>query len=179
MENLPSELVLIILSCNASAWAIISQLNRRYYAISRRLKDPKRHFSHHILEPFAEYLILPNGLRHGAYASYYDAEKTRYREIRHYNMGISEGDFANFNEEGTMVMRGSYLGGLYHGQCTQFRADGTVCCIVNYNHGILDGIQIHYYNNGQVHNYYVIRQNKYTVYQEYLPDGTLNHHFNG
>lgn len=179
MENLPSELILHISSFNAAAWATISRLSRRYCAIARQLNDPKSHFSVYIAEPFAEYLLLPNGLLHGAYASYYDVEKTRYREIRYYNTGISEGEFVNFNDAGVVIIRGSYLRGLYHGCFTQYRADGTVCCIVNYQNGILDGPQTHYYNNGRVHNYYVIRQNKYTVYQEYLPDGTLNHHFNG
>lgn len=179
MEILPTELILLISSFDATTYNRISRLSRRHNAITRRLQDPKGHFSCYVSEPFAEYLTLPNGDRHGAFASYYDAAKTRTREIRYYNTGITEGEFVEFDDAGEVVIRGSYLRGLYHGKFTQYRPDGTVCCIVNYHNGILEGPQTHYYNNGRVHNYYVIRQNKYTVYQEYLPDGTLNHQFNG
>jgi hypothetical protein len=179
MEELPLELILIIASENPSAYATISRLSRRYYAVTRRLLDPKSHFSSYISEPFAEYLVLPNGLRHGGFISYYDVEKTKTRDVRYYNMGVPEGDFVEFDGNGAVIIRGSYKSGLYHGRFVQYRPDGTICCIVNYLNGILDGPQTHYYNNGRVHNYYVIRQNKYTVYQEYLPDGTLNHHFDG
>ncbi|QJX71582.1 antitoxin component YwqK [Faustovirus] len=179
MENLPSEIVLLVSSFNAAAYATISRLSRRYYTITRRLVNPKRHFSYYVSEPFAEYLMLPNGLRHGAFRSYYDAEKTRSRDIRYYNMGIPDGDFVEFDESGQEIIRGSYLRGLFHGRFTQFRSNGSVCYVVNYKNGILEGPQTHYYDNGRVHNYYIIKQNKYTVYQEYLPDGTLNHHFNG
>jgi antitoxin component YwqK of YwqJK toxin-antitoxin module len=178
LDILPNEIIVIICGIRADVYAAISQLSWRYYALTKAIKDPKKWFSVKVMGAHYEYSQLPNGDLHGAWKEYYDGKFTHLKSVRHYNSGQPCGVFVDYGENNTEILRGEYLNGLYHGRMIYYRADGSVCCVVNYQNGVLDGPQTYYYENGTVHNYYVIKHNKYTVYREYLPDGTLNHQFN-
>jgi len=181
-DILPNEIIVLICRCDPEVYNTISQLSHRHNALSKVIKNPKKWFSRHVIGLHYEYTELPNGDLHGCYVTYRESDVGNtnkiIKSVRHYDSGVAHGIFVDFNENNIAILRGEYLNGLYHGRFTYYRADGSVCCIVNYQHGILDGPQTYYYENGTVHNYYIIKQNKYTVYREYLPDGTLNHQFN-
>lgn len=149
MNDLPANILNLIVKLVPTSYAAISRLSRRHYGCVRGDMETIKTLAMRRVENYgAIYWVLPNGAYHGKYLEYDD---NCVLEVECYYVdGRLHGKHKVYNANGTLYRLTNYVYGKRHGVCITYYYSGALFHVLNFENGKIHGKEILYHESGDI-----------------------------